>query len=121
MWIFTILVWWFININIISKHIKKITEGKNRSTFTPLFTVNIFIKICFFGVFMYLFLDYIRRIRYVQYLENKLDILNFANYDDKNTVEILSIERRLKLIELKQKTKKKKTSLKVIRRKTRNK
>ena len=44
MWVFSLMSFWLLlNMTVIDNHIKKITEGKNRSYFTA-------------GVFIYLFI-----------------------------------------------------------------
>jgi len=58
------------------------------------------------GVFSFLFIPYIKRIRKLIYFEKKLEYLNEYNWNDTKNKEIQELERILKLHKLKNKSKK---------------
>lgn len=101
MWFITIISAWLIfNAQVVLHHIKKLTEDNNRPSYTPFYDEYLFALIFIFGIFMYLYLNKIRRYRYIKYLEKRLELLNTGNYGNKNEQEIINIKRILKLNKL---------------------
>jgi len=94
-----------VNVMCIAPHIDKLTDYiKDNHSYTLPKKIRYYIL--FFGVIMYFFLGYIKRVRKEKHLNLEIERLKHFNTNGRNSQKIKAIERNMKLSKVKRKSKK---------------
>jgi len=106
-------VWFAFNVLVPTKRIETLTQvgDKNPVNSLPMW---LYFILCIIGVFGFLFLKKIKKIRYEIYLKNRLKYYKWSNLTPKGEETVQDIGRQLKLIKLERESKRNRLKKKLL-------
>ena len=98
-------IWFAFNVLVPIKKIEKITQVGDEKSPSNSLSLGIYFTLCVIGVFGFLFLKKIKKLRYERYLKNRLDYYRWSNLTPKGETTVKDISRQLKLIKIEREAK----------------